>query len=78
MPRGSRNRYFSLSCEKLRGEVTMTTYSKDTQFGPKYRTDFHLIYRIKDGALEPYGCSRHARRASVSSSGSRRSATEVR
>jgi hypothetical protein len=33
----------------------MTTYSKDTEWGRKYRTDFHLVYRIKDGALEPYG-----------------------
>jgi len=33
----------------------MTTYSKDTRWGRKYRTDLHLIYEIKDGRLETEG-----------------------
>ena len=30
----------------------MTTYSKDTPWGRKYRTDLHLVYRIRKGRLE--------------------------
>jgi hypothetical protein len=33
----------------------MTTYSKDTRWGPKHRTDLHLIYRIRKGRLEALG-----------------------
>jgi hypothetical protein len=33
----------------------MTTYSKDSRWGRKHRTDLHLIYRIRDGRLEPLG-----------------------
>ena len=30
----------------------MTTYSKDSRWGPKHRTDLHLVYRIRKGRLE--------------------------
>jgi len=40
----------------------MTTYSKDTRWGRKYRTDLHLIYEIKDGRLETEGLYERDRR----------------
>jgi hypothetical protein len=44
----------------------MTTYSfDDSPYPTKHRTDLHLVYRIEDGQLKPYGLFERGRAADI-------------